>query len=103
MGTNKRYELHYDQLRDHQILESIMRNGGTPETLTDIELELDEQPITRPPIARAVQGWVRYQGVPIKVDAEAVAWTPYTVALRWRGPNEQIHKAWVWAAAIRNL
>lgn len=34
-------------------------------------------------IARPVEAWVRYGGVPVVIDAEAVAWTEHAVAIRW--------------------
>jgi len=80
-----------------------MRDGGRPDTLSALELELDSEPITRPPTARGVKVWVRYGTVPVIVDAEAVAWTAFAVAVRWPAPDGQTHKAWVWAAAVRGM
>lgn len=74
--------------------------GKSPETLAPVELELDQVPLTRPPVARPVRAWVRYDGIPILVDAEAVAWTDYVVAVKWIGPEGQ-QRAWVWASAVR--
>jgi len=101
LGTNKRYAAHYDKLRDQKVVEMIMRDGGTPDTLGEAELELHSEAVVRPSVALKVRAWVRYGTVPVKVEAEAVAWTAFAVAIRWRGPGEEIHKAWVWAAAVR--
>ena len=79
-----------------------MRDGGQPDSLAEMELELEQQEIVRPAVAVKVQAWVRYGNVPVRVDAEAVAWTQFAVAVRWQGPDTAIHKAWVWAAAGRS-
>ena len=84
---------------DARIAEGIMR-GKTPETLTPSELDLDREPLTRTPVSRPVKAWVRYAGVPLLVDAEAVAWTEFAVAIRWLSPDGE-HRAWVWTSAIR--
>lgn len=84
---------------DARIAESTMR-GKKPDTLTPAEIDLDKEPLTRTPVARPVKAWVRYEGVPLLVDAEAVAWTEHAVAIRWRAPDGQ-HRAWVWSSAVR--
>ena len=78
--------------------EMIMR--GAPETLTDRELELDVQPLTRTPVPMGARAWVRYAGIAIKLDVEVVAWTPRAVALRWTTSAGEQHRAWVWASAV---
>lgn len=99
MGTSKRYAAAVDAAMDHRILQRTMT--GEPETLLPTELELDTEPLTRPPKPRPVRAWVRYDGTPISVDAEAVAWTARAVAIRWRSPSGEPHRAWVWVSAIR--
>lgn len=71
-----------------------------PDTLTPLELDLDSEPITRPPRARPVWAWVRYGSMPIRVEAEIVAWTATAAAIRWTTPDGSIHRTWVWASAI---
>ena len=65
ISTNKRYAAHYDRLSDQRsaILEGIMLDGGTPDSLTEMELELEQQEIVRPAVAVKVQAWVRYGNV----------------------------------------
>jgi hypothetical protein len=84
---------------DVSVDESIMR-GGTPDTLSDLELDLSHEPLTRSPVARLVRAWVRYGTVPLLVEAEAVAWTEYAVAILWPTPEGE-HRGWVWASAVR--
>ena len=73
--------------------------SGDPLTLSPEELELDVQPLTRSPVPQPVRVWVRYPSAPLLVDAQAVAWTPRAVAVKWAGPGEE-HHAWVWASAV---
>lgn len=95
MGTSKRYVDHFDRLNERRV-----KMRGEPQSLTDAELERDTQPLTRTPLAMPVRAWVRYEGGAIQVDAEAVAWTPRAVAIRWEALDGQTHKAWVWASAV---
>lgn len=81
-----------------QVVETIMR--GEPLTLTDDELELDIQPLTRTPVAMPAIAWVRYGAVALKIPVEVVAWTSRAVAVRWKTPKGEIHKAWLWASAV---
>jgi len=99
VGTNKRYAEYYHRRMDQKIAETIMAKGQ-PDTLTDGELSLDTEPLTKAPIPRPVSAWVRYNTVPVRVDAFAVAWTDFAVALKWDAPDG-VHKAWVWASAVR--
>lgn len=99
MGGNRRYS--DDAKWDARILQMVAR-GKEPETLSPVELELSEEPITRPPRAIPVSAWVRYGGIPMRVDAEATAWTSRAVAIVWRTP-EGLHRAWVWRSAVGEL
>jgi hypothetical protein len=36
----------------------------------------------------------------MKLDVEVVAWTPRAVAVRWKTPAGEEHRAWVWASAV---
>lgn len=100
MGTNKRYTDSIDRRMDARIAERIMAERE-PSTLTDRELERDEEAVTRTPLPRSVVAWVRYGEDAIRVDAEAVAWTAYAVAIRWTTPAGKEHRAWVWSSAVR--
>lgn len=99
MGSNRRYAEYYDRKMDQRILEMAMRDDA-PHTLVKMELELDTMPLTRTPVAVPVKAWVRYGSQAVKVDAEAVAWTPKAVAIRWKTPSGEEHRAWVWASAV---
>lgn len=99
MGTNRRYADAIDRKMDDRVHEVVMRDNE-PASLTPAELELDEEPITKPPRARPVLAWVRYGDVPIRVDAEVVAWTSRAAAIRWRTPAGDVHKAWVWMSGV---
>jgi hypothetical protein len=56
MGTNKRYAAHYDQLTNDKMLERMMAENS-PTSLTNEELELDQQPLTRTPTPQPVTAW----------------------------------------------
>ncbi len=99
MGTSKRYAHAIDAQMDRRVLEGIMRTGA-PETLGPAQLELDQQPITKPPHAREGRAWVRYGEHVVQIDVEIVAWTDRACAVRWPGPSGQEHRAWVWASAV---
>ena len=98
IGSNKRYAAQIDTRMFAHVDEMMMR--GTPQTLTDAELELGVYPLTRTPLPVQAQAWVRYGDLATKVDVEVVAWTPRAVAVRWMTPTGQQHRAWVWASAV---
>jgi hypothetical protein len=99
MGTSKRYADHFDRLMDDRIAQNAM-NDHEPDTLTSNELQLDTEPLTKAPVPRPVSAWVRYGTTPLRIDALAVAWTDYAVAIKWAAPGGE-HHAWVWASAVR--
>ena len=99
MGTNKRYADSIDRRMNARIAESEVA-GLEPFTLTDAELELATEQLTRTPIPRPVRAWVRFGSRALKVDAEAVAWTGRAVAIRWTMASGAEHRAWVWASAV---
>ena len=99
MGTNKRYADAVDRRMDSRVVEKVMRSGA-PLSLTDDELQLDVYPLTRTPQPEPVTAWVRYPAAPIQVEGLAVAWTPRAVAIKWKGPDDGEHRAWVWASAV---
>lgn len=103
MGTSKRYAARVAHELDDRIAQSIAMDR-TAETLTEQEIELARVPLTQPPIAIPVMAWVRFAGVPLLVEAEAVAWTSRAVAIRWRIPHDdREHRAWVWAGAVSGI
>lgn len=99
MGSNRRYADAIDRRMDARIAERIMRSG-TPLSLSDQELQLKDMPLTRDPQPSEVRVWVRYPDGPLEVTAQAVAWTSRAVAVRWRGPDDVEHRAWVWSGAV---
>lgn len=78
--------------------EVVMR--GDPFSLTDAELELKTQPLTRTPVAIPAKAWIRYGDVALKVSISIVAWTPKAVAAKWMTPGGAEHRAWIWASAV---
>lgn len=102
MGSNRRYAEQIDVRVDARTDAMVMRDHS-PQSLADRELELDEQPLTRPPRAIRVKAWVHFDSIALKVDAEAVAWTPRAVAIRWTAPHGEVQKAWVWASAVEGI
>jgi hypothetical protein len=75
LGTSRRYAHHYDQRMDEKILERVMADSA-PSSLGDEELELDVQPLTKPPRAVTVTALVRYGSgqTAVRVEGRAVAW-----------------------------
>jgi hypothetical protein len=96
MGTNRRYG--EGGIADR--IDQVATRGVKPDTLTEEQLDLDNEPLTTPRRARAVVAWVKYGNIHLEVEAEAVAWTARAIAIRWRAPSDEIHKAWVWASAV---
>lgn len=102
MGTNKRYAERVDRQQHDHINDMIMR-GSTPASLTAPELELDRLPLTRTPVPERVKVWIHYRDAAIRIDADLVAWTPRTCAVRWTTSSGEQHRAWVWASAGERL
>jgi hypothetical protein len=99
MGTSKRYADSVDRQMQVTINESIMRDK-LPISLSDQELELHIQPMTRTPKPEPVMVWVRYGTIPLHIEAELVGWTSRACAVRWTTQTGIIHRAWVWASAV---
>lgn len=99
MGSNRRYAGHYDQLMDARILARTAASGPL-QSLTEAELQLDKEPLTRDPKPKPVRAWVRFGPTPALVDAEACSWTANAVAIRFTIGEKQ-YRAWVWASAVR--
>lgn len=74
LGTNRRYADSVDRRMNSRIAEREVA-CLEPSSLTNEELELDTEPLTRTPVPKAVRVWVRFGPHAMKVDAEAVAWT----------------------------
>ena len=81
-------------------IDRMMMRDHPPQTLTPAELELDREPITRPPRALPCSAWVRYGSDAIRVDGVLVAWTERAAAVQWKTPDDQVHQAWLWRSAV---
>jgi hypothetical protein len=101
VGTNRRYADRIDREAIERMHAEVMARGIPPLSLNDLELELKDVPLTKPPRPREVSAWVHYGAVAIFIDCEAVAWTEHAVAIRWITPQKQHHRAWVWSSAVR--
>ena len=99
VGTNKR---HADTVARRSTVAMYARivAEGTPESLTDAELDLAHEPLVRSPVDRPVIAWVRYGRQAVRVRAIARSWTVRAVAIKWRTPAGAEHRAWVWSDAI---
>ena len=102
MGTNKRYADAINKRSELRQLERAM-SQERPQTLTQSELELDDNPVTTTRKPVAVRVWVRYPAVVSKINARAIAWTARAVKVEWDTPTGQVHTAWVWASAVDRL
>jgi hypothetical protein len=99
MGTSKRYPHVIDAQMDARVLDGIMRTGK-PDTLSELELQLDRMPLTRDPQPKPARAWIRYGEHSVEIDVEVVAWTDRAIAVRWPGPGGDEHRAWVWMGAV---
>ena len=99
MGTNRRYADSVDAQTNQRVIEILMRDYK-PHSLTKDELELHVEPLTKTPVPRPVRAWVRYGDMAVKVDGEAVAWTPRAVAVSWETPDGRPQRAWLWSSAV---
>lgn len=99
MGTNKRYADAIDRRMNDNALVSIARDARL-QSLSPLELRLDECPLTIDPRPRRrVKAWVRFGDVPVQVDAVAARWTPNAVGIVFRVAEVE-HRCWVWAGAV---
>lgn len=83
---------------DARIVDVVAR-GSVLHTLSAQELELDRLAVTIDPIPKPVQAWVRFDSVPIRVDAEACRWTSTAVGIRFY-VSEKEYRCWVWRGAV---
>lgn len=98
MGTNRRYADAVDRRMNDRALVTIAR-GAPLQTLTDVELRLDEVPLTiDPKPRRKVRAWVRFGSVPVRVEALAARWTPDAVGIVFQ-IEETEYRCWIWSSA----
>jgi len=81
-------------------IDRMMMRDHAPQSLTPAELDLEHEPVTRPPRALPCTAWVRYGAEAIRVDGLATAWTARAVAVKWKTPDDVEHRAWLWASAV---
>lgn len=99
MGTNRRYANSIDARMNERVLQSVAR-GARLQTLTPLELRLDETPLTIDPRPRRrVRAWVRFGDTPVQVDAVAARWTADAVGIVFSIDGQE-HRCWVWASAL---
>jgi hypothetical protein len=99
VGTNRRYAATIDRRMDENVLKMLARDGQL-QTLTSMELRLDEVPLTVDPRPRRkVKAWVRFGSTPVRVDAIAARWTPDAVGIVFRVDDVE-HRCWVWMGAV---
>lgn len=101
MGTNRRYADAVDRRMDDRILERTAA-GGPLQSLTPQELELDRLPLTITPTPERVRAWVHFGEVAVRVDAEALRWTPRAIGIRF-SVGDRPMKTWVWASAVERV
>ena len=99
MGTNRRYADAIDARMNERALQVIAR-GGRLQSLSSLELRLDEVPLTIDPQPhRTVRAWVRFGDTPVRVDALAARWTPDAVGIVFAVGDTE-HRCWVWNGAV---
>lgn len=99
VGTNRRYADAIDRRMGDRMLVTIARDAPL-QSLTPMELRLDEVPLTIDPAPRrTVKAWVRFGSTPVRVDAIAARWTPDAVGIVFHVGDVE-HRCWVWAGAV---
>jgi len=81
-------------------IDRMMMRDHSPQSLTAAELDLDHEPITRPPRAVPCRAWVRYGTDAIRVEGLVTAWTARAMAVKWVTPDGHEHRAWLWSGAV---
>lgn len=79
-----------------------LMDAGLPDTLTRLEVNLEDHPLTRSPQERPVLVWVRYGGRPVRVKGFTSMWTDQAVKAWWITPKLARHSAWVWSDAVQS-
>jgi len=90
MGSNRRYG---SDVSD-STLERLNSQGPT-----SLYREETGDVVTAAPVPVPVQAWVRFGAEPIRVPAEAIAWTPRAVRVRFSYRTGD-WDVWVWASAV---
>lgn len=99
VGTNRRYADAVDARMNDRALQSIAGSGKL-QSLTPLELSLDQVPLTVDPHPRRqVKAWVRCGDTPVRVDAIAARWTTDAVGIVFAVDGRE-HRCWVWSGAV---
>ena len=101
MGTNKRYAAHFDKLGDDRILQRLAADHPL-QTLTDGELDLENELVTIDPRPKKARAWVRFGPHATLVDCEVMRWTSRAVGIRFM-IGEQETRSWVWNGAVTSV
>jgi hypothetical protein len=101
MGTNRRYADQIDAQMNRRITEMMLK--PKPVTLTEAELDVENDPITEAEQPVKVRAWVRYPETVARMEGKAVAWTSRAVKLQWESADHEMREAWVWASAVDRL
>ena len=101
MGGQTRYVEDVDRRIQYAMDVAVTR--PQPISLTDAELDLAHNQVTEASAPIKVRAFVRFHEAVIRPDAEAVAWTPRAVKIRFTMQSGARHEVWVWASAVDRL
>ncbi|RYH15229.1 MAG: hypothetical protein EON54_28820 [Alcaligenaceae bacterium] len=102
MGTNRRYADAIDARMNERALQVVARSGKL-QSLSSLELRLDEVPLTIDPQPhRRIKAWVRFGDTPVRVDAVAARWTSDAVGIVFFVGEKEL-RCWVWNGAVEEL
>lgn len=82
-------------------IDRMMMRDHPPQTLTPAELDLEHEPLTRPPQPIPCTAWVRYGNDAMRIEGTITAWTARAVAVKWTTPDDAEHRAWLWSSAVQ--
>jgi hypothetical protein len=101
MGSNRRYADHYDRLMVKRLSEIAIR--PTPVSLSEAELDVENDPVTTASNPIPIRAWVRYPETVVRAEGRAVAWTSRAVKIEWESADGEQRSAWVWASSVDRL
>jgi hypothetical protein len=101
MASNRRYAEHYDKLMERRITEVLIRPKTV--TLTDAELDTDNDPVVTPKEPTGVRAWARYPETSARIEGRAIAWTSRAVHIEWTDAQGATQRAWVGSSAVDKI
>ncbi|NNC14081.1 hypothetical protein HII28_19660 [Planctomonas sp. JC2975] len=101
MGGQTRYVDNVDRRIAYAMEVAVTR--PQPVSLTEAELDLEHNRVTHADEPIKVRAFVRFHEAVIRPRAEAVAWTPRAVKIRFTMQNGARHEVWVWASAVDRI